>query len=183
MEKPTMPLSAYLIYVLDTRDKLKSDNPGLSFTDIAKKQGESWSKMSEAEKSSYQVRSTALREEYDKKMVEYNNYLATTESSQAAVPKTSKKRVLKTAPKNNDDDDDGAEYASDISSDSEDDWMIKTSTKPRKEKITLKFIDTSSKIGNGRFQTKQEESTSNNNSASQMKSQEKSDEPKFDDDE
>lgn len=47
---PKRPPTAYILWFNDTRDQIKSDNPGISFTDIAKKGGELWKKMSSKEK-------------------------------------------------------------------------------------------------------------------------------------
>jgi len=40
-----------MIWFNEARDEIKSDNPGISFVEIAKKGGELWKKMSTSEKS------------------------------------------------------------------------------------------------------------------------------------
>jgi len=40
-----------MIWFNEAREDIKSDNPGISFVDIAKKGGELWKKMSTSEKS------------------------------------------------------------------------------------------------------------------------------------
>jgi len=39
-----------MIWFNEAREEIKSDNPGISFVDIAKKGGELWKKMSNSEK-------------------------------------------------------------------------------------------------------------------------------------
>lgn len=40
-----------MIWLNETREEIKADNPGISFVDIAKKGGEIWKKMSPSDKS------------------------------------------------------------------------------------------------------------------------------------
>ena len=40
--KPKRAQSAYMLWLADNREKIKTDNPGISFTDIVKKAGEIW---------------------------------------------------------------------------------------------------------------------------------------------
>lgn len=43
--RPKRPNTAFMIYMTENREKIKADNPGISFTDIAKKAGEIWKEM------------------------------------------------------------------------------------------------------------------------------------------
>lgn len=45
--RPKRPTTAFMIYMTENREKIKSDNPGISFTDIAKKAGEIWKEMTD----------------------------------------------------------------------------------------------------------------------------------------
>lgn len=40
--KPKRPPTAFMLYLNANREKIKSDNPGIAVTDIAKKGGEMW---------------------------------------------------------------------------------------------------------------------------------------------
>ena len=44
---PKRPMSAFMLYMNEVRDKIKSDNPGIAFTDIAKKGGELWKSLTD----------------------------------------------------------------------------------------------------------------------------------------
>lgn len=41
-DKPKRPMSAYMLWLNSAREQIKSDNPGLKVTEIAKKGGEIW---------------------------------------------------------------------------------------------------------------------------------------------
>lgn len=45
--RPKRPNTAFMIYMQENREKIKTDNPGISFTDIAKKAGEIWKEMTD----------------------------------------------------------------------------------------------------------------------------------------
>lgn len=51
--RPKRAASAYMIWFNESREEIKSDNPGISFVDIAKKGGEIWKKMSTSDKAVY----------------------------------------------------------------------------------------------------------------------------------
>lgn len=42
MDKPKRPLSGYMIWLGENREQIKSDNPGIKVTEIAKRGGELW---------------------------------------------------------------------------------------------------------------------------------------------
>lgn len=41
-EKPKRPLSAYMLWLNDTRESIKREHPGIKVTEVAKKGGELW---------------------------------------------------------------------------------------------------------------------------------------------
>lgn len=41
-DRPKRPLSGYMIWLGDHREQIKSENPGIKVTEIAKKGGELW---------------------------------------------------------------------------------------------------------------------------------------------
>ncbi|XP_056302908.1 high mobility group protein 1 homolog [Danio aesculapii] len=61
---PKRPPSAFFVFCSDHRPKVKSDHPGISIGDIAKKLGEMWSKLSPKEKSPYEQKAMKLKEKY-----------------------------------------------------------------------------------------------------------------------
>lgn len=44
-DKPKRPMSAYMLWLNSAREQIKSENPGMKVTDIAKKGGEIWKSM------------------------------------------------------------------------------------------------------------------------------------------
>ena len=52
-EKPKRKKSAYINWASEMRPKIKSANSNLSFSEVAKKLGEEWSKLSTEEKAKY----------------------------------------------------------------------------------------------------------------------------------
>lgn len=44
-DKPKRPMSAYMLWLNSAREQIKSENPGLRVTEIAKKGGEIWKSM------------------------------------------------------------------------------------------------------------------------------------------
>ncbi|XP_002159252.2 FACT complex subunit SSRP1 isoform X1 [Hydra vulgaris] len=47
---PKRPMSAFMLYMNEVREKIKADNPGIAFTDIAKKGGEQWKTLTDKTK-------------------------------------------------------------------------------------------------------------------------------------
>lgn len=47
---PKRPMSAYMLWLNANREKIKSDHPGISITDLSKKAGELWKAMSKEKK-------------------------------------------------------------------------------------------------------------------------------------
>lgn len=67
--KPKRPPTAFMLYLNANRDKIKSDNPGIAVTEIAKKGGEMWRDLKD--KSEWENKASKLKEEYAKAMKEY----------------------------------------------------------------------------------------------------------------
>lgn len=47
---PKRPMSAYMLWLNASREKIKADHPGISITDLSKKAGEIWKGMSKEKK-------------------------------------------------------------------------------------------------------------------------------------
>lgn len=58
--------SAFFIFCSDHRPKVKSEHPGISIGDVAKKLGEQWSKLSAKDKTPYEQKAVKLKEKYEK---------------------------------------------------------------------------------------------------------------------
>lgn len=69
---PKKPMSGYMMWFNDQREKIKKDNPGIAFTDIAKKGGELWKLVSSKEKAEIEEKVAKAKEEYKKAMQEYS---------------------------------------------------------------------------------------------------------------
>ncbi|KAG8511278.1 FACT complex subunit SSRP1 [Galemys pyrenaicus] len=70
---PKRPMSAYMLWLNASREKIKSDHPGISITDLSKKAGEIWKGMSKEkkEKQEWDRKAEDARREYEKAMKEY----------------------------------------------------------------------------------------------------------------
>ncbi|OQV21802.1 FACT complex subunit SSRP1 [Hypsibius exemplaris] len=66
---PKRPLSAYMIWLNEARDKIKADFPGISVVDISKKAGELWKQVTDHKK--WDDKAAEAKKEYDIKMREY----------------------------------------------------------------------------------------------------------------
>lgn len=47
---PKRPMSAYMMWLNASRERIKSENPGISITEISKKAGEMWRQLGKDEK-------------------------------------------------------------------------------------------------------------------------------------
>lgn len=47
---PKRPMSAYMLWLNSSRERIKSENPGISITEISKKAGEMWRQLGKEEK-------------------------------------------------------------------------------------------------------------------------------------
>lgn len=72
-DRPKRPQTAYFLWFMEQREKIKSDLPhGAAVTDISKKAGELWKEMSSEDKKEYEEKAREAKEEYNKAMEEYN---------------------------------------------------------------------------------------------------------------
>lgn len=47
---PKRPMSAYMLWLNSSRERIKAENPGISITEISKKAGEMWRQLGKDEK-------------------------------------------------------------------------------------------------------------------------------------
>ncbi|KAK2708372.1 hypothetical protein QYM36_014097 [Artemia franciscana] len=66
---PKRPQTAYFLWLNDNREKIKSENPGISITDLSKKAGELWRGLSD--KSEWENKSKEARKAYEEAVKAY----------------------------------------------------------------------------------------------------------------
>ena len=66
MSRHLFQRSAFFLFCADFRQKVKTDTPGLSIGDTAKKLGEMWNNSSPEDKQPYEKKASKLKEKYDK---------------------------------------------------------------------------------------------------------------------
>ncbi|KAK4874995.1 hypothetical protein RN001_011417 [Aquatica leii] len=123
--QPKRPSTAFMIWLNEHREEIKSENPGIKVTEIAKKGGEMWKELKD--KSEWEKKAAAAKEEYEKAMKEWKasgggSAPTTTDKKDKEKSDTSKKAVSskskdKLPPKGNFK---SKEYVSDDDSSSED---------------------------------------------------------------
>ncbi|KAF4008691.1 hypothetical protein G4228_020478, partial [Cervus hanglu yarkandensis] len=90
---PKRPVSVYMLWLNASREKIKSDHPGISVTDLSKKAGEIWKGMSKEKKEEWGRKAEDARREYEKAMKEYKGGRG--ESSKRDKSKKKKKVKVK----------------------------------------------------------------------------------------
>lgn len=89
-DKPKRATTAFLVWLNESRDQIRKDNPGLKITEISKKAGELWREMKD--KSVWEEKAAKDKERYANEM---KNYKPAGEKEISA----SKKRKKDTSPK------------------------------------------------------------------------------------
>ena len=67
--KPKRPAVAFMLWLNNAREKIKSENPGISVTEIAKKGGEMWKEIND--KSEWEDKANKLKKRYTEAMKTY----------------------------------------------------------------------------------------------------------------
>ncbi|MEQ2296387.1 FACT complex subunit ssrp1, partial [Ameca splendens] len=68
---PKRPMSAYMLWLNSSRERIKAENPGISITEISKKAGEMWRQLSKNEKEEWEIKAGDAKKQYDKLKKEY----------------------------------------------------------------------------------------------------------------
>jgi len=68
---PKKKQSAYMFFLAKNRERIKAENPGISFGEIGREAGKEWNGLSEAEKEPYNQLSEKDKERYEKEMKSY----------------------------------------------------------------------------------------------------------------
>ncbi|KAF9809669.1 hypothetical protein SFRURICE_016440 [Spodoptera frugiperda] len=112
-DKPKRPMSAYMLWLNSAREQIKSENPGMKVTEIAKKGGEIWKSMKD--KSEWEEKAAKAKEQYAKDLESYNANGGGGEGGGKKAQKRGKKAGKKAAPakskkkKEESEDEDGEE--------------------------------------------------------------------------
>lgn len=88
---PKRPMSAYMLWLNSSRERIKSENPGISITEISKKAGEMWRQLGKEEKEEWEAKAGEAKREYDIAKKEYKESGGGASSS----PKKEKKKAGK----------------------------------------------------------------------------------------
>ncbi|XP_012055874.1 PREDICTED: FACT complex subunit Ssrp1 [Atta cephalotes] len=94
--KPKRPPSAFMLWLSSTRDSIKTDNPGLSITDIAKKGGEMWRELKD--KSEWETKAAKAKKDYMTSMKEYQTSGGGKEKTKEKKTENKKKETKKDSP-------------------------------------------------------------------------------------
>ena len=65
---PKKPLSMYMLYYSETRERIQKDNPNLSMPDVAKICSDEYQKLPQLEKDRYKARCDDMRKKYEEKL-------------------------------------------------------------------------------------------------------------------
>ncbi|KAH0621139.1 hypothetical protein JD844_022181 [Phrynosoma platyrhinos] len=87
---PKRPLSAYMLWLNANRDKIRSDSPGMSVTDVSKKAGELWKAMSKEKKEEWDRKAEDAKRDYERAMKDYSEG-GKADSSKKEISKKKKK--------------------------------------------------------------------------------------------
>lgn len=68
---PKRAMSGYMLFSADNREKIRSNNPDAKVTEIMKKIGAEWNKLTDKGKKPYNDKSTKDKQAYEKKMEKY----------------------------------------------------------------------------------------------------------------
>jgi len=149
---PKRPMTAFMLFLNENREPIKRDNPGIAFTEIAKKGGEMWKEMTD--KSKWDALALEAKAKYEIDIKEYKKLLAEKgETSPVSTPSSKSKpksRSIKDMMKKNENkkDDDGKfkskEYIDTSDDSSSDDEKKKSSSKKKAPSPTPSSPDTKS---------------------------------------
>ncbi|XP_031718731.1 FACT complex subunit SSRP1a isoform X1 [Anarrhichthys ocellatus] len=88
---PKRPMSAYMLWLNASRERIKSENPGISITEISKKAGEMWRQLGKEDKQEWDIKAGEAKKQYDKAKKEYKESGGATAAATSSSKKESKK--------------------------------------------------------------------------------------------
>ncbi|KAJ5808313.1 Non-histone chromosomal protein 6 [Penicillium riverlandense] len=81
---PKRALSAYMFFANDNRDKVREENPGISFGQVGKSLGDRWKALTEAERKPYDAKAATDRKRYEEEKKAYANKAAEEEEEESS---------------------------------------------------------------------------------------------------
>ncbi|PWY92387.1 hypothetical protein BO70DRAFT_376074 [Aspergillus heteromorphus CBS 117.55] len=69
---PKRGLSAYMFFANDNREKVREDNPGISFGQVGKMLGEKWKNLDDVGRRPYEEKAAADKKRYEDEKASYN---------------------------------------------------------------------------------------------------------------
>jgi len=68
---PKRGLSAYMFFANDNRDKVREENPGITFGQVGKSLGDKWKALTESERKPYDAKAAADKKRYEEEKAKY----------------------------------------------------------------------------------------------------------------
>ncbi|RAL15410.1 high-mobility group nucleosome-binding protein [Aspergillus homomorphus CBS 101889] len=68
---PKRGLSAYMFFANDNREKVREDNPGISFGQVGKMLGERWKALNDTDRRPYEEKAAADKKRYEDEKASY----------------------------------------------------------------------------------------------------------------
>ncbi|KAK3535989.1 hypothetical protein QTP70_023737 [Hemibagrus guttatus] len=68
---PKRPMSAYMLWLNANRERIKSEYPGISVTDISRRAGEMWKQIDKSRREEWEKKAEEAKKQYDRAMKEY----------------------------------------------------------------------------------------------------------------
>ncbi|CAG7992856.1 unnamed protein product [Penicillium olsonii] len=68
---PKRGLSAYMFFANDNRDKVREENPGISFGQVGKQLGDKWKALSEDDRKPYDDKAAKDKKRYEEEKAAY----------------------------------------------------------------------------------------------------------------
>ncbi|KAF9889061.1 Non-histone chromosomal protein 6 [Aspergillus nanangensis] len=68
---PKRGLSAYMFFANDNRDKVREDNPGITFGQVGKALGEKWKALSDTDRRPYEDKAATDKKRYEDEKASY----------------------------------------------------------------------------------------------------------------
>ncbi|KAL4785689.1 high mobility group box domain-containing protein [Aspergillus varians] len=68
---PKRGLSAYMFFANDNREKVREDNPGITFGQVGKMLGEKWKALSEKDRKPYEEKAATDKKRYEEEKAAY----------------------------------------------------------------------------------------------------------------
>ncbi|PWY84516.1 hypothetical protein BO94DRAFT_536071 [Aspergillus sclerotioniger CBS 115572] len=69
---PKRGLSAYMFFANENREKVREENPGISFGQVGKMLGEKWKALSDGDRRPYEEKAAADKKRYEDEKASYN---------------------------------------------------------------------------------------------------------------